>query len=49
MISVLKMTAFWDIAPRSLVEVHRRLTGAYRFHHQGIIRALMMAVSTSET
>jgi hypothetical protein len=30
-----KMTAFWDIAPRSLVEVNRRFRGAYCLHHQG--------------
>jgi hypothetical protein len=30
-----KMTAFWDIEPRSLVEVDRRFRGAYCLHHQG--------------
>jgi hypothetical protein len=30
-----KMTAFWDIEPRSLVEVTRRFRGAYCVHHQG--------------
>jgi hypothetical protein len=41
----MKMTVFWDIAPRSLVEIYRRSSGA------SIIRAMiaMEAVSTSET
>jgi hypothetical protein len=30
----LKMTAFWDIAPCSLVEVGRRFRGVYCLHHQ---------------
>jgi hypothetical protein len=29
------MTAFWDIAPCSLVEVDRRFRSAYCLHHQG--------------
>jgi hypothetical protein len=29
------MTAVWDTAPCSLVEVDRRFTPAYCFHHQG--------------
>jgi hypothetical protein len=29
------MTAFWNIAPCSVVEVGRRFRGAYCFHHQG--------------
>jgi hypothetical protein len=33
--SGLKMTAFWDIAPRSLVKVDRFFRSAYCFHHQG--------------
>jgi hypothetical protein len=42
------MTALWDTAPRSLVEVGRRFRGAYYLHSQ--INALMMeAVRTSET
>jgi hypothetical protein len=40
------VTVFWDIAPCSLVEVDRRLRGAYFFHHQGL---MMEAASTSET
>jgi hypothetical protein len=31
----MKMTAFWDIAPCSLVEVDRHFRGAYCLHHQG--------------
>jgi hypothetical protein len=31
----LKMTAFWDIAPFSLVEVDRRFRGVYWLHHKG--------------
>jgi hypothetical protein len=47
-----KMTAFWDTAPCSLVEVDQRFRGEYYPHHQGILMmmALMMeAVRTSET
>jgi hypothetical protein len=29
-----KMTAFWDIAPHSLEEVHRCFRCTYCFHHQ---------------
>jgi hypothetical protein len=43
----MKMIAFWDIAPYSLVEVGRRFRGAFCLHHQ---RALMMeVVHISET
>jgi len=35
MATSMKMTAFWDIAPCSLVEVDRRLKGAYYLNHQG--------------
>jgi hypothetical protein len=42
----MKMTAFWDIVPCSLVEVDRRFRGAYCLHHQ--IALLMEAVCTSE-
>jgi hypothetical protein len=45
--AVMKMTAFWDTGPCSLVYVDRRFRGAYHFHHPAI--ALMMEVSTSET
>jgi hypothetical protein len=31
----MKMTAFWDIAPCSLIEVDRHFRGAYCLHHQG--------------
>jgi hypothetical protein len=34
-IKFLEVTASWEIAPRSLVEVDRRFTGAYCLHHQG--------------
>jgi hypothetical protein len=30
-----KITAYWNIAPCSLVEVDRRFRGAYCLHHQG--------------
>jgi hypothetical protein len=41
----MKMTAFWDIAPYTLVEVDRRFRSAYC-----IIKAVIMeAVHTSET
>jgi hypothetical protein len=29
------MTAFWDVRPRSLVEVCRRFRSTYCLHHQG--------------
>jgi hypothetical protein len=38
-----KMSVFWYVAPRSLVEIDRRFTGAC------IIALIMEAVSTSET
>jgi hypothetical protein len=31
----MKMTAFWDVAPCSLIEVYGRFRGAYCLHHQG--------------
>jgi hypothetical protein len=31
----MKVRAFWDIAPRSLVEVDQRFRGAYCLHHDG--------------
>jgi hypothetical protein len=31
----LKVAAFWDVAPSSLVEVDRRFVDAYCLHHQG--------------
>jgi hypothetical protein len=31
----MKMIAFWDIAPRSLIVVDRHFRGAYCLHHQG--------------
>jgi hypothetical protein len=30
-----KITAFWDVAPCSVVEIGRRFKGAYCLHHQG--------------
>jgi hypothetical protein len=30
-----KMTAFWDVAQLSLVEVDQRFRGAYCLYHQG--------------
>jgi hypothetical protein len=34
-VNILKMTAFWDIALRSLIAVARRFRDAYCFHHRG--------------
>jgi hypothetical protein len=34
-VAYMKMTAFWDIAPRSFVEIYWRFKGAYCLHHQG--------------
>jgi hypothetical protein len=31
----MKMGVFWDAAPDSLVDIDRRLRGAYYLHHQG--------------
>jgi hypothetical protein len=31
----LKIRAFWDVSPCSLVRVDRRFRGAYRLYHQG--------------
>jgi hypothetical protein len=33
--SSMKITAFWDVAPCSLVRVDRRFGGAYCLHHEG--------------
>jgi hypothetical protein len=38
---LLKMAAFWDTAPCSLVEVARRFRGVYR-HHQGVEYLLLI-------
>jgi hypothetical protein len=35
MVASLKMDAFWDIAPCSLIEVYQHFRGAYCIHHQG--------------
>jgi hypothetical protein len=42
------MTAFWDIAPCSIVEVDRRFRASYFLHHR-FIDLMMEAVCTSET
>jgi hypothetical protein len=34
-VTSVKMIAFWDIAPRSVVEIDRRFRGVYRFQIQG--------------
>jgi hypothetical protein len=31
----MKMAVFWDVAPRSLVDIDRRFRGAYCPRHQG--------------
>jgi hypothetical protein len=33
--AIMKIRAFWDVAPCSLVGVERRFRGAYCLHHQG--------------
>jgi hypothetical protein len=43
----LKVAVFWERAPRSLVEVHRRFRRAYYRHH--LCSLTMEAVRTSET
>jgi hypothetical protein len=34
-VSLAKMTVFWDVAPCSLVQIDRRFRGAYCLLHQG--------------
>jgi hypothetical protein len=31
----MKMAAFWDVAPRNLIDIDRRFGGGYYLHHQG--------------
>jgi hypothetical protein len=45
----MQITAFWDIAPCSLVEVHRRFRGAYGLYHQVSDHHPDDGVSISET
>jgi hypothetical protein len=47
----MKIRAFWDITPCSLVVVDRRFRGAYCLHHKDdvFITQMMEAVRTSET
>jgi hypothetical protein len=33
--AIMKITAFYDIAPCSLIEIDRRFTDAHCLHHQG--------------
>jgi hypothetical protein len=33
----MKMTAFWDIAPCSLVDADRHFTGEYCLHYKGSV------------
>jgi hypothetical protein len=40
----MKMTAFWDVAPLSLVEVDQCFRDAYCLHHQGDDALMMEAV-----
>jgi hypothetical protein len=35
MTAIVKVTAYWDMAPCSLVEVDRRFRGVYCLHYQG--------------
>jgi hypothetical protein len=44
--SFLKISVFWDVAPRSLVKVNRRFKGAHCPH---IISLMMEAANNSET
>jgi hypothetical protein len=32
---LIEMTVFWDLEPCSRVEIYRRFTGIYCFHHDG--------------
>jgi hypothetical protein len=43
----MKMTVFWDVAPRSLVEIDERFRGDCCLHHQQMIDLMMKAASTS--
>jgi hypothetical protein len=46
MAASMKITAFWNVTPCSLVEVGRRFRRTYCLYHQGLI---MKVVHTSET
>jgi hypothetical protein len=35
MATSMNMAVFWDVAPCGLVDIDRRLRGAYCLHHQG--------------
>jgi hypothetical protein len=45
----LKMSVFWDVAPRNLADTDRRLRGAYCFHQGDEFILITEAVSPSET
>jgi len=45
----IKIMAFWDIAPCSLVLLGRRFRDAYCLHQQSFTALMMKAVSNSET
>jgi hypothetical protein len=38
----MKIRAFWEVAPRSLVGVDRRFRDAYYLHHQGDVKVLIL-------
>jgi hypothetical protein len=48
-VTSMKITAFWDTAPCSLVEVNRCFRGEYCLHHASIVALTTQAVLTSET
>jgi hypothetical protein len=41
----MRIRAFWNLAPCSLVGVDRRFRDAYYFHHQGIVDDLKENIS----
>jgi hypothetical protein len=40
-----KMAAFWDAAPRSLLDIYRECRGACCLHHQGQFGSLLFITS----
>jgi hypothetical protein len=51
MVMSMKMTAFWNMVPCSLVDVEQCFRGVYCLYHQGdesLIALMMEAVCTSE-
>jgi hypothetical protein len=48
-VASMKMTAFWDIGPYSLVEVDLHFRGAYCLHHEGKVTCSWLVVTVINT